>query len=76
MYTLLHSPNTFGYYAVLVVSLFTYLYKDFKNKKWIFLLVLIFLGIILTQSRSSQVALVLILFYWSFGLFKSMIIKP
>lgn len=70
MYTLLHSPNTFGYYAVLVVSLFTYLYKDFKNKKWIFLLVLIFLGIILTQSRSSQVALVLILFYWSFGLFK------
>lgn len=71
MYTLLHSPNTFGYFAVMVIALFIYLYKDLKNKNWIFLLVLIFLGIILTQSRSSQIALVIVLVYWFVNLIKN-----
>lgn len=71
MYTLLHSPNTFGYFAVMVIALFIYLYKDLKNKNWIFLLALIFLGIILTQSRSSQIALVIVLIYWFVNLIKN-----
>ena len=71
MYTLLHSPNTFGYFAVMVIALYMYLYKNIKNKNWIFLLVLFFLGILLTQSRSSQIALVIVLCYWVVNLVKS-----
>lgn len=70
MYTLLHSPNTFGYYTVLVIGMYIYLYKYLKKKNLIFILILFFLGIFLTQSRSSLIALIIILTYWCIKLFK------